>query len=302
MTVGRIAACMVALACAYVVLAEGAALEQPPDGLALRLADAGASVTSGVDSPLLALHASRVAPRVLILLDPRSLTSAESADVTRHADAGGDVWLFSRQPDLVLPSLRGRLAARPGTIYTSGGSAPGLTDADGRRTVGPSFVALDTANGTTARPLLATDVDAFRDTNANGVLDAGEPPGPFVVATALAQGNGRIVVVGRESFGGLRADVLSALLPPDLPTPLTVAVVRPPPARWTSPAFSLITTLAIPLANTTGAIVLILAGSVASVSLVPQRHEARRPDDAIDRIIAEHTARTSGDTGADKPS
>jgi hypothetical protein len=131
-------------------------------------------------------------------------TSAELAAYAQYVDSGGRLLLLgllSTPQELRADTLPGVFGLVSGPLGGgAGGNLPVTTFAPGPLTVGVDPFLYLPGSGIAAAPSDASldawlSSDAFLDSNGNGLLDAGEPLAPAVVAHLL-YGAGRVVYCG----------------------------------------------------------------------------------------------------------
>lgn len=213
--------CLGVTASAGFALANESAVSDIP--LASSLREGGWTVETAA-APLHALRIDPLPPELLIVGGSHTLTQPETDAILRFARAGGEAWLVAPVPEGAFARFDPPRAAA-GAIYDEAGdpasSHDGTLSAEGLRAL------LLPHDGWVA--LHSTESDAFRDTNGNGVLDEGEPVGPFVVAAGRPHGAGRVVVVAADGPGAMqtmpapsqsigRAVIAAASQPPSFAT------------------------------------------------------------------------------------
>lgn len=175
------------------------------------LVKTGATVERAVATPVPLLTDPAGAPDLALVAPWRGLVDSERRLLEEFVADGGELWLFSEEPLLV--AWDGvAVRASPGRVFASDGAPARLVLPGGTEIASTGDLrALDLA-GSALEPLIMTTSDAFRDTNGNGRLDAGEPAGPFVAAASAARSDGRVVVAASRDVDAYAALVAKGVI------------------------------------------------------------------------------------------
>lgn len=275
---------------AYLTCVEVALARAPLTPLEEGLDARGLAPARALGSSLGDLRASD-ALSLVVLLGPPPLPDAERAALRRHVEAGGELWIVSRDASLV--ALDGddalRAQAYPGFLYAGNGSSPRVQVADQGVAEMRGLFALDL--GAAWEPLLVTDRQAFRDTNGNGRLDGGEPGGPFVAAARAKLGDGRIVVIGADDADAIPPEVASALAR-DARAGTALLVDHTAPA-WAAPGLRVLAVTGLPAGSLLAAAFVVAAALGLLLLLASRRDDARaeRAGDDVSRLTSAFAAR-----------
>ncbi|HVL48877.1 MAG TPA: hypothetical protein VM889_10000 [Candidatus Thermoplasmatota archaeon] len=252
-------------------------------------------------SPLAWIGDAARDPDAVVVAGRRIVLDAERAVLWSYAERGGDVWILSSDPSL---------ARRPGASEAPrvlAGIVHGVEDAKAPVlskgiTFGASGLLAIDPGETGFDPIALATGRAYRDTNDNARLDAGEPAGPFAVAVAARHGEGRVVFVAASRPGRLEPEALEALVDP--PTGDARLVYSPDPSARPIAAAGL---FALAVADVAGRDLAMLAAGAAvlvacALALVPARDPR---EDVSLRLVADLLRETPADiplrNGRDPP-
>jgi hypothetical protein len=274
-------AAWVACAAWLVSILTGVVLVPPEDaeGVETLLTSRGADLARTSVSSTPYLRGLVGAQETVVLITDAEVPRAEQRLLREHVEQGGLLVVISTLvPERFLGAdARWDVATLPGRIYGPDGGGVPLHRGAATAIVGDDVRALDLRrSGMT--PLVESGPDSFRDANANADLDAGEAPGPFVVAAEAEVGSGRLVVVAREK-GAPVSEALAGLVLDGSPTTAVLVVA---PGKTALHAWSrawLIPVYQIPGSLLLATLSLALAGAAALLVVVhvePARAAASR--------------------------
>lgn len=171
-----------------------APLVEPSSDLEAGLGPVG-DVHRVAGDPATALVESAHPPAALVLLHPAAMSPSQQAILRGFVEKGGALWVLTARPlKEVLGEDAPAIQTWPGSLYQEKG-ARALVHAPSKTAFAlPDARALQ-ALPPDARVLVTSDPTSFRDSNGNGVLDLGEPSGPFDVAAQVPLGVGHVVFV-----------------------------------------------------------------------------------------------------------
>lgn len=264
------------------------------------LAGTGTMTHRDPAGPLDAL--GRAPPGALVLIAPPPLLASERAALSSYAEAGGTVLIVGLHPENALATgLASQMRVLPGAIYGPLGGQATFRASDTHDAFARSGARAILADAVGARAILTADAGDVRDTNADGVLEPGEPTGPFTVAVSLPSGHGQIVLLAVDpSAPGTDATPYSTLLP-GAPRDAIIVDYQDPGA-WARPMQTAVSMLsAVPQ---TWWIDAVLAGIVmagALILLAPARAIAPRVRSTRDLVEATRARMRGTSTPATDP-
>lgn len=254
---------------------------------------AGHRVRRATGSAIVDVLAADEPPTWIVLLDPHEPFGSERETLSTYVEAGGTLWIVTRSPVVAAPWDPQHESADPypGLLYASDGGPATLRTRGGVPSDGAGVAALRLVAQDGLAPVLTADADAFRDTNANGRLDEGEPGGPFVVGAERLMGDGRVLLLAMRPESALAPEVINDLAPA---LDADVLIVRrgAAPAAW-APVEPLATLSGLPLARDPLALTALLAFAGAAYLLIPRAPPEGGDDGAeLSRLVDDYVRAT----------
>lgn len=281
-----------ALALAYLAAVEAAVARAPATPLENGLADRGIDVHRAPASALPDLRTAPTPFALVVLVHPPPLPDAERDALRAHVESGGALWILSPDPHgrALWSDDALQATAFPGFIFGMNGSAPRLTLPEGDTVDAIGFQALE-LKGDAWTPLLTADARAFRDTNGNRRLDAGEPGGPFVLAAQADVGEGRITIMGGET-PDLVPQTLALAFSRTLRDGDALVVDATRGDAWAGPGRGVLALAALPAGSLVAAgLVVLAAAGLLLLALAKPEEEDAAGEGASGRLVADYLAR-----------